>query len=373
MSQHSGVPSTLIDNTVVDAISAMIRRVYPEFDASRFRRRACEGLEALALKARSKQIADALQQQLPPDCAQALEIVSTALGPPPADTGVYGQDGLTIMPLLDWAEHHGRAQPALTIAALGHMTQHFSAEFAIRPYLVAHRDLVWPFLQQWASDPDWRRRRLVSEGTRPRLPWASRLRDLQADPRDAIALLDTLHNDPHLIVRRSVANHLNDITKDHPDLAADTALRWHNTGASGSAWTVRHGLRSLIKAGHPVALHTLGFIGGEHVQAHVSLDKTRARIGQSLTLSLSLAQAPDAPAQRLAIDYELERPLHNGKTGRKIFKLCVTTLAAGQTQQVEKRIHFTQRSTRTYYPGVYALHVLINGRRASSTQWQLDP
>ena len=139
------------------------------------------------------------------------------------------------------------------------LTQRFTAEFSIRPFIERHPEATLARLAQWTQDPSPHVRRLVSEGTRPRLPWASRLRDFQRDPAPVLALLERLKDDPELYVRRSVANNLNDIGKDHPDLLADVARRWLQNASPERRWIVRHALRSAIKRAEPGALSALGY------------------------------------------------------------------------------------------------------------------
>src|SRR5687768_3842006 len=209
-----------------------LQRARPAFDRARFERLALAGLDALELKARAMQVADALEATLPADFADAAAAVETALAPMgpaegdddtprPAGAGLSGWIG---WPLGEFVARRGvvdAAHAARALQALHALTQRFTAEFAIRPLLLAHPGLVFATLQRWTHDPSPHVRRLVSEGSRPRLPWGLQLRPLIADPRPTLPLLRALQDDPSAYVRRSVANHLNDIAKDHPALVAD--------------------------------------------------------------------------------------------------------------------------------------------------------
>lgn len=369
--ETTGVPKELINVALIERLATSIAQVLPGFDRDGFAARAGTGLDALALKARSAQIADALAAYLPEDFGAACEVLLAAMGPPDPGGGIYGTDGLRFLPCLDYVERHGLAEPTTALETLADMTLHFSAEFAVRPYILHHRELAWSYIEAWAADPDWRRRRLASEGSRPRLPWGMRLKPFIDDPAPVVRLLDGLHGDPHEATRRSVANNLNDIAKDHPDLAAKTARRWHAQGGEASAWTVKHGLRTLIKQGHPVALTLQGFAGGDNVHVEdLAIDPVTPSIGATATFGFAL-KSRETDVARLAIDYVLTRTLANGKTGTKTFKLAVADLASGDSRRFEKTHNFAQRTTRTYYPGPHAITIQVNGRALATVEFDL--
>lgn len=363
----------LIDRAVVDDLGRRIAAAAPSFDRRRFGRRAMRGLDALPLMARSAQIADALSEALPADFAAACAIVVEAMGDPgPADPA-GGSTELRHMPCLDFVARHGLSSPEAALPALAAMTRHFSAEFAIRPFIVHHRRLAWPAIEAWAADPDWRLRRLASEGTRPRLPWGTRLKALIDDPAPVIALLDGLHDDRIEIVRRSVANNLNDIAKDHPALAVATAARWVDDGGDRSRDTVRRGLRTLVKHGDADALSLLGFAGGTAVRVEsASITPAQPRIGEKARLAIDLV-SHEAVATRLVVDFALVRVLARGGIGRKVFKLTECELAPGARVHLEKTFDFRQRTTRTYFDGPHAFVILVNGREAGTVDFGLRP
>lgn len=366
-----GSLKTFFDGEYVSWLADALQQAEPGFDRSGFEKAACEGLDALELKARTVQICQAMGQALADDFSQAVSVVQCAMGdpgPPPDDEGM---GGVRFWPHVTFLSAFGLAEPETALSAMRVFTQHFSCEFAIRDFLIQHPDLTMLHVQQWSRDPDWRVRRLASEGTRPRLPWGQQLKAFVADPKPVLDLLDAMHNDPQLIVRRSVANNLNDIAKDHPDRAVEAAKRWFSTGDAGSRWTVKHGLRTLIKQGHAGALAVLGFSGGEGVEVQaLKLAPAAPTIGQSAELSLRL-QNGEATAVNLVVDYALQRTLANGKKGEKVFKLRTLSLEPAETAEITARLHFKQLSTRTYYPGEHAVRVLINGRIASELEFDL--
>jgi 3-methyladenine DNA glycosylase AlkC len=241
------------------------------------------------------------------------------------------------------------------------LTQRFTAEFSIRPYLEKHRDATLARLKFWASDPSVHVRRLVSEGTRPRLPWAQHLREFQNDPRPVLELLELLKDDPELYVRRSVANSLNDIGKDHPDLLVETAQRWMHGASEERRWLVRHALRSAIKRGEMGALAVLGFADQAKVNiTRVDIAPQHVRLGESVGIAFEITNA--APhSQQLLIDFRIHFIKANGKTSPKVFKLRNLKLAAAETIALGKTVSLKAMTTRRHYSGTHRVEVLLNG------------
>ena len=251
------------------------------------------------------------------------------------------------------------------------LTQRFTAEFSIRPFLVRHQEKTLARLDKWTRDPNPHVRRLVSEGTRPRLPWAPRLRAFQKDPRPVLALLEKLKDDPELYVRRSVANNLNDIGKDHPEILAETARRWLRGASEDRAWLVRHALRSAVKRCEKGALEVLGFGGKpKSTVANATLTPRRARVGESVTLSFDLRNT-SAKSERVLVDFQVHFAKARGKTGAKVFKLKEITLAPKQTVRLAKKISLKEMTTRKHYPGKHNVDVLLNGTAVPAGSFQV--
>ncbi|HIK14188.1 MAG TPA: DNA alkylation repair protein [Leptolyngbyaceae cyanobacterium M33_DOE_097] len=252
-------------------------------------------------------------------------------------------------------------QPLVETGARSQLTQRFTAEFSIRPFLERYPAATLARLQQWASDPSPHVRRLVSEGTRPRLPWASRLREFQQDPRPVLALLELLKDDPELYVRRSVANNLNDIGKDHPPLLMETARRWMIDATDERRWLVRHALRSAIKRAEPDALAIMGFGKQANVAINqVKIKPERPAIGESITIAFEVSNIDSQP-QRVLIDLRVHFVKANGRTSPKVFKLKTVDLAPQASVQLEKRLSLVHMTTRKHYCGTHQIDVLLNG------------
>jgi 3-methyladenine DNA glycosylase AlkC len=218
-------------------------------------------LGPLGLLERSARIAAALMEQLPADFDEAGPLLIAALGPPLTATEGNGLAPFFYMPYAHVIAERGVTRFESGMRANYELTRRFTAEFSIRPFVVEHQQPCLKVLAKWAADPDPHVRRLVSEGTRPRLPWAMRLRAIQQDPGLVLPLLEQLKDDPVLYVRRSVANHLGDIAKDHPQRAFDVCRKWIDevdrsdaTQAEARLWIVRHALRLPARQGNKVAV-----------------------------------------------------------------------------------------------------------------------
>ena len=258
-----GVPlKALMGPTLVRLIGQSLAQVVPGFDDRRFRREASRDLDGLELKERAACIARAMAGQMPTAFEALAPLLIESLGPPLERTEGNGLAPFFYLPHTELIAVHGPSSFESGMAANYEVTKRFTAEFSIRPFLVRHRSKCLRVLQRWARDDDPHVRRLVSEGTRPRLPWACRLADFQADPHLALPLLEMLKDDGEPYVRRSVANHLGDIAKDHLGLALEVCQRWlrevkqsdGTRAAANRRWIVRHALRHPAKMGNDRAI-----------------------------------------------------------------------------------------------------------------------
>lgn len=250
-SMSAGVPlKTMFGRQAVTLLAESIAAVHAGFPTARFTKQALAGLDDLELMPRATHLATALAAHLPQDPADATRILIAALGPELTTTEGNGLAVFFYLPHVRFIQHHLIGHAALGMRANYEVTKRFTAEFSVRPYLLRHPRETLTLLKRWARDANPHVRRLVSEGTRPRLPWAERLEPFQDDPTPTLALLELLKDDPDLYVRRSVANHLGDIAKDHPSVAFSTCRRWldevaGDTGERGGnrRWLIRHAVR----------------------------------------------------------------------------------------------------------------------------------
>ncbi|MEZ4432269.1 MAG: DNA alkylation repair protein [bacterium] len=362
-----------IDRRAVERIAAAI--TLTAFDRAAFIADA-DRLDALELKARVTHIADALARHLPP-FPDALPALLGALGDPvpteapDADADDSGLRGFIAWPILRYVARHGLDHPAAALPALGEMTSRFSAEFAVRPYLVRHPDAAWEAVRGWAASDDPHRRRLASEGTRPRLPWGERLTASIADPRRGLAVIEALRDDPEEYVRRSVANHLNDVSKDHPERVLEIAARWKIDASPARERLVRHALRTLVKAADARALALVDCPPAD-VQVEGLRGAAAVRIGEKLPFTLTLCNREDRPA-KVRVDYLMHHVKANGSRRPKAFHLVDTTLAPGERRALGRSHDFRVVTTRRLHPGVHRVEVRVNGAVGDGFDFTLMP
>jgi 3-methyladenine DNA glycosylase AlkC len=244
----------LLAGPAIDCLAHNISRVHPTFAAGSFRRAARAGLGPLGLLQRGRHLAHALRQYLPSDYAEAVGVLLRSLTPPLETTEDNGLAVFFYLPHVTFVGLYGLDDFETSMRAQYELTKRFSAEFSLRPFLIRQPERTLARLSEWTRDPDPHVRRLCSEGTRPRLPWAPRLPAFIEDPRPVLPLLTALRDDPSLYVRRSVANHLGDIAKDHPELVFKLCAHWLRGASAERKWLLRHALRHPARKGDPTAL-----------------------------------------------------------------------------------------------------------------------
>ncbi|MFJ9079862.1 DNA alkylation repair protein [Streptomyces sp. NPDC102278] len=322
-------------------------------------------LDGLGFGARVAAVRDAVLADLPEDWPAFEAVLRTAMEDPDFA-------GWMTFPVNEAVAVRGLAAFEPGLALLRELTPRLTAESAVRPFLRAEPDRALTVIREWTADPDPHVRRLASEGTRPRLPWAARLPAFIADPRPAVPVLDALHRDPSEYVRRSVANHLNDISRDQPALAVEIAAKWRADADTTTDRVVRHGLRTLIKAGHPEALTLLGHSPDVPVSVDGPLVGTpRVTVGEHLVFSYALTHTGEPPAE-LVVDYVIHHVKANGTRTPKVFKLTTRRLAPGETLTGTKRHSFKPITTRRYHPGEHLVQLQVNGRVRGEATFSLD-
>ncbi|VVP80500.1 putative protein YhaZ [Pseudomonas fluorescens] len=345
-------------------IATEMTAVYPAFDAKAFLKLAKKDLAELSIMQRLARVSESLHAVLPLDFEASLEVLR-ALAP-------RLNSGFVSMCLPHYVASYGADRFELSMEALKYFTAFGSSEFAIRPFLRRdiERSLKW--MHAWSLDDNEHVRRLASEGCRPRLPWSFRLERIQADPTLAASILDNLKADSSLYVRKSVANHLNDITKDHPEWVLDLIEGW-SLDNKHTAWIARHALRSLIKQGNQRALAIIGAGGKPEVEiVDVQVNPPVIGLGEKITLSFAVRSTVEN-SQRLVIDYAIDYVKANGSTSAKVFKLKALTLPGNTTQTLARGQHIKELTTRRHYAGKHAVHVLVNGERLASTIFEILP
>ena len=341
----------------------------PNFDYKSFVALAPE-LEGLELKARVHFVRDELQKRLPQDFSTALNILLRSLESKTLK-------GFDLWPYTEFVQSYGLHEPEASLLALYKMTQLFTGEFAVRPFLRLHQKRTLTFLKTCASDTNVHVRRWVSEGSRPRLPWGERLDIFIKDPLATLPLLEKLKYDSELYVRKSVANHLNDISKDHPGLVIDLLTKWQRASDSSKTkkqniqWITRHALRSLIKNADAGALKLMGAEPNSKITcSKFKLNKKFFKMNERIEFSFFL-ESRSKKSQKLIIDYIVHHVKSSGATSPKVFKLKTLTLNPGSKIIIKKNHSLKPITTRRYYAGTHSLEIQINGKIYAKTKWEL--
>ena len=251
-----GVPlKLLLDKPAINQLAHNLKEVYPAFNKKAFKTQCLNGLEELALKERSFHIAKAMKAHLPNNYTEAIGIILNSLTPPIPDTNELGTDGMFYMPHISFIEQFGLDQDynggkdpfEVSMQAQYAITQRHTAEFSIRTFIIHQPERTFEVLYHWMNDPNPHIRRLCSEGSRPRLPWAPKIDALVKDPSPSLPILEKLKDDHVRYVTRSVANHIGDIAKDHLDLALDICENWLTDADKEVKWLIRHAVRHPAK------------------------------------------------------------------------------------------------------------------------------
>jgi len=260
---QKGIPLKVILNSkAVRQLAENIHSVYNDFDKNRFIKNVADGIEPLTITERSIHIATSLKKYLPNTYSDAIGIILKSLTPPLEKTDGNGLAVLFYMPHCSYvatygvnAEFNNGCDPFdISMNIQYELTQRFSCEFSIRPFIINNEKRTMDVLYKWMNDPNPHVRRLCSEGTRPRLPWSTKIDSFVKDPTPTIPILEHLKNDPNLYVRRSVANHVGDIAKDHLELVLNLCERWLKGASPELKWVIRHAVRNPIKKGNRTAI-----------------------------------------------------------------------------------------------------------------------
>lgn len=316
---------------------------------------------------RSRRIADAIDEVAGLEPVALFDLLTRSLPPEIDGTKDTLNEGFSLWPYGELIARHGAQFPTEGLATALELTKRFTGEFAIRPILAA-----WPealdTVVLWASDPNEHVRRLASEGTRPRLPWAQRLA-LPVD--DIIAMLSQLRADPSTYVRKSVANHLNDLAKDDPDRIIKLLAQWYAEGVDETQWIVRRALRNHLKDGTPEALAIFGYKPPEVEIVDLRVEPEQISIGESVTVDFVL-RSKGATKQLLMVDLVMGYVKANGSTSPKVFKFRELTLAPKSDERASKRFDMVVRSTRKLYPGTHTIAVRVNGADLAAASFKLS-
>lgn len=346
--------------------------VYPDFDLDGYVKEVEAEVEGLELKDRVMKMAIGLRKRLPQHYPTAVQILVDSLGDEIAGGEGMFTDGWYLMPTARFVEEFGHDHWEASMNALNQITRRHTSEYAVRPYIEKYPEKTMARLEEWAQSDNFHVRRLASEGSRPRLPWATQLRQFVKDPSPVMRVLEYLRDDDSEYVRKSVGNHLNDVSKDHANLVLDTAERWlHESPTANTQSIVKRALRTLEKKNNLRALSLLGYTGGEQIEVvSFTLGSTHIRMGEALTFVVDIYN-PDDQAHQLTLNYGLHLVRKNGKRNLKVFKLATQKIAPNSRLRFTKSQSFKPITLRSYYPGLHQIDIVVNGIVKESAEFEL--
>ncbi|WP_435171441.1 DNA alkylation repair protein [Paenibacillus glycanilyticus] len=360
----------MYDEAFLRQFADKVLAAYPSFAKEAFVTEVMnEEWNELALKGRIRQISTVLGRHLPANYGDALAVLYAIC---------EECSGFPYLFFPDFVEVYGGAEEhwELSMQALERFTPKSSAEFAVRVFLLRDPERMMKQMLTWASDPNEHVRRLASEGCRPRLPWGQALPVFKKDPSPLLPVLELLKADPSLYVRKSVANNLNDIAKDHPDVVLGIARRWQGQDPY-TDWIIRHACRNLVRQAHPEALAIFGYAMSDDSTPIVTSADLQARpsilaIGDSCRLEYAL-QIQEGEPMHLRIEYGIDFVKSGGKTSRKLFLLSDKTVPGGSKLSGSRVHRFADLSTRRHYVGEHRIVLMVNGIETASTVIDLRP
>jgi len=350
----------LYSPALITRLAKALKKVYPKFESTKFKKSVIDQhWSDKELKQRIHHVTFCLKRYLPDNYIRALNILKKISS---------HFSGLEHLFFADFVELYGLDHFPQSIVALELFTQHSTSELAVRPFIVKYPNKMMQQMNRWSRSKNYHLRRLSSEGCRPRLPWAMALTDFKNDPAPILNILARLKQDDSDYVRRSVANNLNDISKDHPQLVYDLTKQWLGRHADTDK-LLKHACRTLLKRGEAKVLSLFGFKQAKHVElSQFKIDKS-VKLGQLLNFSFRL-KTNRKQLGKLRIEYALGFMRANGALSYKVFKISESNYLE-QNKEINKTHSFKKISTRRYYPGIHSLAIIVNGTEVAKKRFQL--
>ncbi len=358
MTEKFSLKDHLFNREKVEYLSELIQKQAPLFDQRRFVKLVLKPFPDLELKQRIQHITETLREMLPDDYRSSIKILLASL-PEELDPNKTDDDfgDFIFAPYSYYVASYGCVQKELSFSlnSLEEMTKRFSVEFAIRSFLIKFPEQTLKKINRWATHKNYHVRRLASEGIRPNLPWGQKA---DVPLKSIIQILDQLYFDPTRFVTRSVANNLNDVSKQKPELVIQTLKKWKKSGKQEEKeldYIINHSLRTLIKQGNPQAMTLLGYPLDPKVSVRQFVIKKRTiKIGESLEFMMDLLAEKNA---KLLIDYSIYFRSKNGENRQKVFKLKKVDVKKGEMLKIDKKHPLKVMTTRKLYPGKHHLEI----------------
>jgi 3-methyladenine DNA glycosylase AlkC len=361
--QQNTALKEIFDRDRIRKFASDARSVWSDFDEERFFVFATENLDDLGIMQRMRRVAEAFSATLPDAYPEALLIL--------ASVAPRIQHGFASIVLCEFILIRGFSDFERSMEALHLFTRYGSGEFAIRHFIKAEPQRTLDVMLRWTADENEHVRRLASEGCRPRLPWSFQFRDAVADPSLTMPILQALRADPSLYVRKSVANHLNDMSKDHPDWLVAQLSAWPR-GDERTEWIIKQALRTLVKHGHEGALALVGVTGQADARVtRFSVKPASLVLGDRVSISAAIISTA-TQKQKIVADYAIHYVKKNGESSRKVFKLKTFMLEPDASQPLSISQLIRDFTTRTHNAGFHKVELMLNGQTVAESGFDLS-
>jgi 3-methyladenine DNA glycosylase AlkC len=351
-----------------EAFITTVKQVLPHFNKQQFLHQVFDtSWEQKELKQRVRHISTSLKEYLPGTYKEQVNLILCIIKQS-RESGTQG--GFEYMFFPDFIEQYGLDDVETSLKAIEKITQFISCEFAIRPFLLKYQNKVMAQMLKWSEHHHEHVRRFSSEGCRPRLPWAMAIPALKNDPSPILPILENLKNDASLFVRKSVANNLNDIAKDHPQIVVDLAKKWKGQSKE-TDWIIKHGCRTLLKQADQNVYQIFGLNGKAECEVkNLKLSQSKIKIGDRLGFSFVL-KATDKKPSKLRLEYAVYYVKANGKQSRKLFKLAENNYQPTTIYSFKKEQRFQDFTTRKHFPGKHKIGIIVNGKELAAKEFML--
>ncbi|MEM6525352.1 MAG: DNA alkylation repair protein [Bacteroidota bacterium] len=364
-----GLFKNLYNDQFFDFFGQAVRQVYSDFDPSVFMDHIYDDeWSQRELKQRMRHITTGLNKQFPESFGESTQIILACIKQ--LQNNGLQEHSVEYMFFPDYIECYGLNYLEISIQTMEEVTQFTSCEFAVRPFIIKYPEQMITQMLAWSKHENYKVRRLASEGCRPRLPWAMALPDLKRNPSPIQPILENLKNDEYDFVRRSVANNLNDIAKDHPDVVIDTVKKWKGQTAN-TDWVIKHASRTLLKQGNKELMLLFGFSSVDQIQLKsFTVHTPKVQLGGDLEFSFKLKNLAKQ-LTKIRLEYAVYYQKANGSLSKKVFKISEKEYSPGSTTTIERKQHFKPITTRIYYSGKHAVSIIVNGVEFEKKEFNL--
>lgn len=363
-----GLLKDIYNTTFYKQLANSLSKAVPGFNSKGFLKKVdVPALQQMELKARMRHTTVALHEFLDPSYPVALKQLSALLVQLRKEQ--FGEYALVFMFLPDYVECYGLDDYKNSVKAIEEITQFITCEFAVRPFLIKYGEKMVQQMLKWSTHKSEHVRRLASEGSRPKLPWAMVVPDIRKNPEQVLPILENLKNDPSPFVRKSVANNLNDISKDHPAIVLGIAARWQGISPETNA-IIKHGARTLLKRGNPYILSHYNLESTHITAGGFTVHTPEVTAGEHLEFSFNIKNTHTA-LQKVRLEYAVYYRMAKDKFSKKVFRISERDFAPGEEAGIKRKQSFKVITTRRFYPGEHQVALIVNGEEKEALSFVL--